>query len=95
MISRATRALIVPATLAFALLLAAAQTQAPNIFDAVLAEPGQGTSEVSTAALQAMLTERSAIVLDARPWPTSCSRLGTPTSAATSSAFRSGEPWGA
>lgn len=67
MISRAPRALIVPATLAFTLLLAAARTQASSIFDAILAEPGQGTSEVSTAALKTMLAERSAIILDARP----------------------------
>lgn len=67
MISCATRALIVPGTLAFALLLAATRTQAPSIFDAILAEPGQGTTEVSTAALATMLAERSAIVLDARP----------------------------
>ena len=67
MTPRANSALVVPTTLAFALLLAAARAQAPNIFDATLAEPGQRTSEVSTAELKTMLAERSAIVLDARP----------------------------
>ena len=67
MIRRATRALVV-STLAFAFLLAAAaRTQAPGIFDAILAEPGQRTGEVSTAELQKILAERSAIILDARP----------------------------
>ena len=67
MIPRATRALVVPTTLAFALLLAAARIQAPSIFDAILAEPGQRTGEVSTAELKTILAERSALVLDARP----------------------------
>src|SRR5215218_3845150 len=67
MIPRATRALVVSATLAFALLLAAARIQAPSIFDAILAEPGQRTGEVSTTELKKILAERSAIVLDARP----------------------------
>lgn len=67
MIPRATRALRVPTTLLFALLPAAARTQAPSIFDATLAEPGQRTGEVSTADLKKILVERSAIVLDARP----------------------------
>ena len=67
MISRASRALVVPATFTLAFLLAAAQRQAPSIFDAILAEPGQATGEVSTALLKVMLAERSAMVLDARP----------------------------
>ena len=67
MIPRASRPLVVPTTLAFALLLAAAGIQAPGIYDAILAEPGQRTSEVSTAELIKILGERSAIVLDARP----------------------------
>lgn len=67
MIPRATRALVVSTTLAFALLIAAARIQAPNIFDAILAEPGQRTGEVSTAELKKILAERSAIILDARP----------------------------
>ena len=48
-------------------LLAAAGIQAPSIFDAILAEPGQRTGEISTAELKKILAERSAIVLDARP----------------------------
>lgn len=67
MIPRATSALVVPTTLAIALLFTAARTQAPSIFDAVLAEPGQRTGEVSTAELKKILAERSAVVLDARP----------------------------
>src|SRR5262245_28491452 len=67
MIRRATSALVVPTALAVVLLLAAARTQAPSIFDAILAEPGQRTGEVSTRDLKAILAERSAIVLDARP----------------------------
>src|SRR5215213_7868267 len=67
MIPRATRALVVSTTLPFALLLAAARIQAPSIFDAILAESGQRTGEVSTAELKKILAERSAIVLDARP----------------------------
>lgn len=67
MIPRAINGLVVPTTLAFALLLAAAQPQSPNIFDAILAEPGQRTGEVSTAELKKILAERSAILLDARP----------------------------
>jgi rhodanese-related sulfurtransferase len=65
--SSAAHHLRIPATLALALLLAAAQAQAPAIFDAILAESGQRTSEVSTAALKTILAERSAVVLDARP----------------------------
>ena len=67
MIIRATRALVAPASLALALLLTAAWSQAPGILDAILAEPGQPTGEVSTAELKQILAERSAIVLDARP----------------------------
>lgn len=67
MIPRATRALFVPTSLALALMLTAARLQAPSIFDAILAEPGQRTGEVSTAELRKILAERTAIVLDARP----------------------------
>ena len=67
MIPRVPRALVVSTTLAFALLLTAARIQAPGIFDAILADPGQRTGEVSTAELKRILAERSAIVLDARP----------------------------
>lgn len=45
----------------------ASQTQAPSIFDAILAEPGQHTAELSTAELKQVLAANSAIVLDARP----------------------------
>jgi rhodanese-related sulfurtransferase len=67
MIPRRTGALVVPTTLALVLLLGAAGTQGPSIFEAVLAEPGQRTGEVSTAELKRILAERSAIVLDSRP----------------------------
>ena len=63
----ATSSLVVPTTLAIALLFIPAPSQAPNIFDAILAEPGQRTGEVSTAELKTILAERSGIVLDARP----------------------------
>jgi hypothetical protein len=64
---RATHVLVAATTLASALLLAAARVQAPTIFDAILAEPGQRTGEVSTAELKKILAERRAIILDARP----------------------------
>lgn len=67
MISRGTSILTLPATLALAILLAAAGTQAPTVFDATLAEPGQRTGEVSTNELKRILTDRSAVVLDVRP----------------------------
>lgn len=67
MIPRATSTLVVPTTMAFVLLLAAAGIQGPSILDAILAEPGQRTAEVSTAELKRILAERNAIVLDARP----------------------------
>ena len=51
------------------LVLAAAATQAvPTISDAVLGETGQSTAEVSTEALRRILTEKTALVLDARPF---------------------------
>ena len=61
------RALAVSTIFAFCLLLAAARIQAPRIFDAILAEPGERTGEVSTVEVKKILAERSAIVLDARP----------------------------
>src|SRR5437879_13900161 len=49
--------------------LAAAATQAvPTIFDAVLGEAGQPTAEISTEELRHILADRSALVLDARPF---------------------------
>ena len=39
-----------------------------SIRDAVLGEPGQQTAEISTAELTRTLTDRSATVLDARPY---------------------------
>ena len=49
--------------------LAAAATQAvPTIFDAVLGEAGQPTAEVSTEELRHILADKSALVLDARPF---------------------------
>ena len=67
MIPRGTRSLVVSTTVASALLIAAARAQVPNILDAILAEPGQRTGEVSTAELKKILAERSATILDARP----------------------------
>ncbi len=67
MIPRATRPLVVATSVALALLLAAARTQAPRIGDALVAEPGERTQEVSTSQLATILTDRSAVVLDARP----------------------------
>ena len=55
------------ATVAVVRVATASQTQAPSIFDATLAEPGQHTAEVSTAELKRVLAANSAIVLDARP----------------------------
>jgi rhodanese-related sulfurtransferase len=67
MIPRPTRSLLVSTTVASALLIAAARTQVPSVFDAILAEPGQRTGEVSTTELKKILAERSATILDARP----------------------------
>jgi rhodanese-related sulfurtransferase len=39
-----------------------------NIFQATLMEPGQKTPEVSTEELRKILTEKSAVVFDARPY---------------------------
>lgn len=47
--------------------ITAAQTQAPGIYHAVLGESAQRTAEVSTAELQGILADDSAILLDARP----------------------------
>jgi rhodanese-related sulfurtransferase len=41
--------------------------QAPSIYQATLAEPGQKTEEVSTEQVRAILADGSAILLDARP----------------------------
>jgi rhodanese-related sulfurtransferase len=59
--------LLVPVAFGCVLLTAAVHTQAPNILHAVLGESGQRTSEISTAELQRVLRDSSAIVLDARP----------------------------
>jgi rhodanese-related sulfurtransferase len=40
----------------------------PNVFQAVLGTPGQKTAELSTDELKRVLTEGSAVVLDARPF---------------------------
>src|SRR5437899_9128702 len=50
------------------LVLAAATQAVPTISDAVLGETGQSTAEVSTKALRRILTEKTALVLDARPF---------------------------
>jgi len=46
----------------------AAHAQAPRIDQATLEEPGQKTREVSTDELKRTLANRSAVVLDARPY---------------------------
>jgi rhodanese-related sulfurtransferase len=49
--------------------VAAARGQTPgNIFQATLGESGQRTAEVSTEQLRGILADRSAVVLDARPF---------------------------
>lgn len=49
--------------------VAAAHGQTPgNIFQATLGESGQRTAEVSTEQLRGILADKSAIVLDARPF---------------------------
>ena len=49
--------------------VAAAHTQAPaTIFQATLDGPGQRTAEVSTEQLSGILADKSAVVLDARPY---------------------------
>lgn len=53
--------------LMFVLVVAAARIQTPSVFDAILAEAGQRTPEVSTAEIRKILAANSAIVLDVRP----------------------------
>jgi rhodanese-related sulfurtransferase len=61
------RSLVVP-IVAFTLALPVpARGQTPNISDAILAEPGQRTPEISTTELRSILAANSATVLDARP----------------------------
>jgi len=49
--------------------VAAAHGQTPgNIFQATLGESGQRTAEVSTEQLRGILADKSAVVLDARPF---------------------------
>jgi rhodanese-related sulfurtransferase len=67
MISCKSTRLVVLVALGWLLLIAAAQAQAPGVFQAVLGEPGQRTAEVSTTELQGILANDSAILLDARP----------------------------
>ena len=50
------------------LLVVAATQAAPTIFDAVLGEAGQPTAEISTEELRHILADKSALVLDARPF---------------------------
>jgi len=57
-----------PAALVMAITFTATAEQAQNIHQAVLAESNQRTSEVSTEELQHILAERTATVLDARPF---------------------------
>jgi hypothetical protein len=46
----------------------AAHAQAPSIDQATLEEPNQKTREVSTAELKRSLANKTAVVLDARPY---------------------------
>jgi 3-mercaptopyruvate sulfurtransferase SseA len=59
------------AVLAFVVLsngaIANAQSTVATIFGATLAEPNQKTPEISTQELQQILSDRSALVFDARP----------------------------
>ena len=68
-VGNATRPAVVPALVLLAVLVAQASwAQAPTaIQDAVLGEPNQRTSEVSTEELRHILATRSATVFDARP----------------------------
>jgi rhodanese-related sulfurtransferase len=60
--------LIVSSTLVL-ISVAVAYAQVPaTIFQATLGEPGQRTAEVSTEQLGAILADKSAVVLDARPY---------------------------
>jgi hypothetical protein len=57
------------------LVLAVAAVQsAPTIFEAVLGGQGQATTEVSTEELRRILADKSALVLDARPFPRVCGK---------------------
>jgi rhodanese-related sulfurtransferase len=55
--------------LILAVALTAKAAQAQNIHQATLGEPNQRTSEVSTEELRRILAERTATVVDARPFP--------------------------
>ena len=64
---RAGRSVLVALLLSLAV-ASAAHAQAPRIDQATLEEPGQKTREVSTDELKRILANRSAVVLDARPY---------------------------
>lgn len=54
-------------TLLIGAIVSAAPASAQSVFDATLAEADQQTAEVSTTALRQILSENSAVLLDARP----------------------------
>jgi len=67
-ILRRTRLLELGGLLGLVVLATAAGQAVPTIFDAVIGESGQSTTEVSTEELRRILAENSALVLDARPF---------------------------
>ena len=67
-ILRRTRLLELGGLLGLLVLATAAGQAVPTIFDAVIGESGQSTTEVSTEELRRILAENSALVLDARPF---------------------------
>jgi len=67
-ILRRTRLLELGGLLGLLVLATAAGQAVPTIFDAVIGESGQSTTEVSTEELRRILAGNSALVLDARPF---------------------------
>jgi len=65
---RLVQALIVVLALGLAVSPADSQAPAPTIHQAILGEANQPTAEVSTDELRSILANRSAVVLDARPF---------------------------
>jgi hypothetical protein len=63
----------------------AAHAQAPGIDQATLEEPNQKTREVSTAELKRTLANKTAVVLDARPYREFANGSSTATRASRSS----------
>src|SRR5438094_9744197 len=59
---------VLEALLLILMAASAAHAQAPGIDQATLEEPNQRTREVSTAELKRTLANKTAVVLDARPY---------------------------